>query len=119
MSLVANYTNCHKLGSLPAPLSQVDLANAVSAAAQAINDNKLLNSRDNFNNFNAVAAALANSAAHNLVQNSSNSSSSANNISTGKKRVQCAVCLKTFCDKVGFYIDCDLIKFTNLLLFFY
>ena len=117
MSLVANYTNCHKLGSLPAPLSQVDLANAVSAAAQAINDNKLLNSRDNFNNFNAVAAALANSAAHNLVQNSSNSSSSANNISTGKKRVQCAVCLKTFCDKVGFYIDCDLIKCTNFFFF--
>jgi hypothetical protein len=96
MSLVANYTNCHnKLNSLPASLSQVELANAVSAAAQAINDNKLLlNGKDNLN---AVAAALANSA-NNFVQNN-NGLSSNNSSSGGKKRVQCAVCLKTFCDK--------------------
>ena len=96
MSLVANYANCHsKLGTLPSSLSQVELA--VSAAAQAINDNKLLNGRDNLN---AVAAALAANSAHNLVQNSNNNSSSSannNNNLTGKKRVVCNICMKSFC----------------------
>lgn len=45
-----------------------------------------------------LAAAIA-ANTHNLVQNSPLTGS---NSIGGKKRVQCTVCFKTFCDKVSF-----------------